>query len=150
MSRKPVPKVAFTKPPTSFSDQIRLLQQRGLVISDGPKAEFYLAQLNYYRFAAYCLPYEQDHASHAFIAGTQFEQILNLYVFDRELRLLVLDAIERFEVSLHTQIAYQLSQKYQTAHPHLKPELFGDLLEYASSLGKLTGEVKRSREEFIK
>ena len=56
MSRKPVPKVAFTKPPTSLSDQIRLLQQRGLVISDGPKAEFYLAQLNYYRFAAYCLP----------------------------------------------------------------------------------------------
>ena len=31
MSRKPVLKVAFTKPPTSFSDQIRLLQQRGLV-----------------------------------------------------------------------------------------------------------------------
>ncbi|OOV87827.1 Abi family protein [Oceanospirillum linum] len=150
MSRKSPPKIAFTKPSASFAEQIRLLQQRGLVIRDITNAEFYLRQLNYYRFAAYCLPYEQDHVSHTFIAGTQFEQILNLYVFDRELRLLVLDAIERFEVSLRTQIAYQLSQKYQTAHPHLKPELFGDLLEYANSLGKLTGEVKRSREEFIK
>ncbi|ART83371.1 hypothetical protein CBP31_12675 [Oceanisphaera profunda] len=152
MSRQPrsSAKVAFTKSPTLFPDQVSLLLQRGLEITDIVKAQFYLTQLNYYRFAAYCLPFEQDHATHQFIVGTSFDDILNLYVFDRELRLLVLDAIERFEVSLRTQIAYQLSHRYNTAHPHLKPELFGDLLEYANSLGKLSGDVKRSREEFIK
>lgn len=94
------------------------MQQRGLTVSDVPKAEHYLAQLNYYRFAAYCLPFEQDHATHQYLPGTTFEDILNLYSFDRKLRLLVLDGIERIEVSLRTQLAYHLSHNYNTANPH--------------------------------
>ena len=38
--------------------------------------------------------------------------VYNLYVFDRKLRLLVFDAIERLEVAIRTQIIYQLSHKY--------------------------------------
>lgn len=77
MSRQPraSAKVAFTKSPTLFTKQVSLLQQRGLEITDIAKAQFYLAQLNYYRFAAYCLPFEQDHATHQFIAGTSFDDI---------------------------------------------------------------------------
>ena len=57
--RRPTP-IRYNKPPTTFSDQIQLMQQRGLTVTDVPKAEHYLAQLNYYRLAAYCLPFEQD------------------------------------------------------------------------------------------
>ena len=109
-NKKAPRKVAYQKPPTSFSTQVELLKQRGLIIPDKAKAEFYLAQINYYRLAAYCLPFEQDHSSHRFQSGTQFDDILNLYIFDRELRLLVLDAIERFEVSLRTQLALTIRQ----------------------------------------
>nr|WP_306671313.1 Abi family protein [Endozoicomonas sp. SESOKO2] len=70
--------------------------------------------MNYYRFRAYCLPYEEEHASHRLRAGTHFDDVLNLYIFDRELRLLVLDAIERLEVSLRTQFAYHLSHNHET------------------------------------
>ncbi len=101
-------KTPYTKPPTRLAEQVAQLERRGLIISDKSNAEFYLAQLNYYRFAAYCLPFEQDHSSHQFQPNTHFEDVLNLYVFDRELRLLVLDAIERIEVSLRTQLAYHL------------------------------------------
>ena len=149
-SRNRSQKSPYTKPPTSFADQVSLLEQRGLVIADKAKAEFYLSQLNYYRFAAYCLPYEQDHASHQFQAGTQFDDVFNLYVFDRELRLLVLDAIERFEVSLRTQLAYHLSHRHGTAHPHLQPQIFHNPVIYGACLNKLDGDIRRSREEFIK
>lgn len=121
-----------------------------MLIPDEQKAAFYLSQLNYYRFAAYCLPFEQDHASHQFQAGTGFEGVFNLYVFDRELRLLVLDAIERFEVSLRTQLAYHLSHNHTTAHPHLKPQIFHNPVIYGACLNKLDNDINRSREEFIK
>lgn len=143
-------KISYNKPPTSFADQVDLLEQRGLYIPDKSKAEFYLAQLNYYRFAAYCLPFEQDHATHQFQTNISFEDVKNLYVFDRELRLLVLDAIERIEVSLRTQLAYHLSHNHQTAHPHLKPDVFFNPIVYGSSLSKMDNDVKRSKEDFIK
>lgn len=147
---RPTRKAPYNKPPTTFNDQVNKLVSRGLAIPDQSKAEFYLSQLNYYRFSAYCLPFEQDHASHRFQPNTAFDDVLNLYIFDRELRLLVLDAIERIEVSLRTQMAYHLSHNHNTAHPHLKPELFFNPIIYGRSLNNLDGDVRRSKEEFIK
>ncbi len=143
-------KIPYLKPPTNFSDQVSQLENRGLLVTDRSKAEFFLSQLNYYRIAAYCLPFEQDHTSHQFKSNINFDDVLNLYVFDRELRLLVLDAIERIEVSLRTQLAYHLSHNHQTAHPHLKPELFFNPVIYGKSLSNLDTDIKRSQEEFIK
>ena len=146
----PAQKVPFTKPPRTFSEQIQILQSHGLNIPDPVKAEFYLSQLNYYRFAAYCLPFEQDHATHRFVAGTSFDNVLNLYVFDRELRLLLLDAIERVEVSLRTQMAYQLSHRHNTAHPHLDPALFLNKGRYQAGMVSLQQDVAKSNEDFIR
>ncbi len=63
-----------------------------------------------------------------------------------------MDAIERVEVSLRTQFAYHLSHNHQTAHPHLKSELFSDAVAYANSLYSLEKEIKRSKdkEDFIR
>ncbi|TMP26693.1 DNA-binding protein [Pseudoalteromonas rubra] len=144
------PKVRYSKPPTTYHAQIKQLQARGLNVEDTEEAEFYLSQLNYYRLAAYFLPFEQNHSNHIFQANTSFSDVLNLYIFDRKLRLLILDAIERFEVSLRTQFAYHLSHSYNTAHPHLKPELFLNPLIYGSSVSQLARDVKNSKEEFIK
>ena len=143
-------KVPFTKPPKTFDEQVHKLQAHGLEVPDPQKAAFYLSQLNYYRLAAYCLPFEADHATHQFQNGISFDDVLNLYVFDRELRLLTLDAIERIEVSLRTQMAYHLSHKYESAHPHLLPEIFSDPVTYGSLITKLSGDVGRSKEDFIK
>lgn len=144
------PSIPFNKPPLSFATQVQKLQQHGMLVPDIQKAEFYLSQLNYYRFAAYCLPFEQDHATHTLCQGTSFDDVLNLYIFDRELRLLVLDAIERFEVSIRTQMAYHLSHNHNTAHPHLNPMLFHNPLIYGAAVNKLASDVKYSKEDFIK
>ncbi len=142
-------KKTFQKPPLSFRDQIQKLKSRGLIFKDDQLAEFYLSHINYYRFAAYCLPFEQNHSTHSFKVGTTFEEIWNLYIFDRELRLLVLDAIERFEVSLRTQMAYHLSLIHKTAHPHLRGNLFDNQNLYNESLNKLRNDIQISREDFI-
>ena len=111
-------KSLFAKPATTHAQQVMLLRQRGMVIDDPAAAAFYLQHLNYYRLGAYWLPFEADHATHSFKPGTKFGDVLNLYVFDRELRLLVLDAIERVEVSVRSQWAYQLAHQHGP-HAHL-------------------------------
>ncbi|MEP0072405.1 MAG: Abi family protein [Marinomonas sp.] len=105
-------KVSFNKPPKTFLEQVKILKSHDLIIQDADKAKFYLSQLNYYRLAAYCIPFETDHDTHQIMEGTTFNDVLNLYTFDRELRLLLMDAIERIEVSLRTQMSYQLSHRH--------------------------------------
>ena len=139
----------FTKPATTHAEQVALLQERGMVIDDPTEAEYYLRHLNYYRLGAYWLPFEADHASHRFHPGTRFSQVLNLYVFDRELRLLVLDAIERFEVSARTQWAYSMAHRHG-AHAHLEWSIASDTDRWLQNLNSLVREVGRSDETFIK
>ena len=102
-----------------------LLQARGMAIADPSEALFYLQHLNYYRLGAYWLPFEADHSTHQFRPGTRFDDVLNLYMFDRELRLLVLDAIERSEVSLRGQWAFHLAHQHGV-HAHLDATLASD------------------------
>lgn len=126
------------------------MEGRGLIIPDKDRAEFYLSQLGYYRFAAYCRPYESDHKTHRFQPDTHFDDVLSLYIFDRELRLLILDAIERIEISLRTQLAYHLSHIHQTSHPHLNSDIFSNSRIYRFSLNELRKNIKRSQEDFVK
>jgi len=118
-------------------------------ISDLAQAEFYLQHLNYYRLGAYWLPFESDHTTHIFRSGTKFEEVLSLYVFDRELRLLMLDAIERVEVSIRSQWAYQIAHLHNP-HGHLDATLSVNNSRWQKNLAKLTTEVNRSDENFIK
>ncbi len=141
-------KQPFTKPATTYAEQVALLQKRGMVIEDPAQVEFYLQHLNYYRLGAYWLPFEADHGSHSFQPGTHFGDVLNLYIFDRELRLLVLDAIERIEVSVRGQWAYQMAHQHGP-HAHLDGTLAHKRWHWESNLEKLTKEVERSDETFI-
>lgn len=141
-------KRAFTKLATTYKQQVDLLQQRGMQIEDPATAAFYLQHVNYYRLGAYWLPFEVDHASHRFKPGTRFDDVLKLYVFDRELRLLVLDAIERIEVSVRAQWAYQLAHEHGP-HAHLDAALARKPHHWQTNLDKLTKEAARSDETFI-
>ncbi len=139
----------FTKPPLLFDAQVDRLVERGMEINDRERARRYLAHLNYYRLAAYWLPFEQDHPTHRFRPDTTFDLVLDHYVFDRELRLLVMDAIERIEVSLRTGWAYTLSHSYGP-HAHLKKELFKAKWPHEKNIVMLEKTIKQSSEVFIR
>lgn len=143
------PKAPYQKPSLNFSAQLEQLKRRGLKVDDDQYALHYLSHLNYYRLGAYWLPFEADHSTHQFYEGISFKDVLNLYIFDREFRLLLLDAIERIEVSVRTQFAYHLSQKYGP-HPHLDSSLFHDQARYSSAIGMLKRDVRDSEQRFIK
>lgn len=142
-------KRSFEKKATTYDEQVAKIKQRGMNITDLPNAKFYLQHLNYYRLIAYWLPFETDRTTHALKPGTCFDDVLNLYMFDRELRLLVLDAIERVEVSVRSQWAYQVAHIHGP-HGHLNENLAFRNDRWHKNLDQLKDEVKRSDEDFIK
>jgi len=110
------PSKTYTKPHLPIPSQVQLLVNRGLAIPDIQKAVDTLTFISYYRLSAYMLPYKRrDNTGRLldnFCPGTTFDQICNLYQFDKELRLLIFSALERIEVAVRAQIIYQLSAKY--------------------------------------
>ena len=139
---------SFNKPAKTFAEQIELLKARGMQFANEQDAQFYLEQINYYRLGAYWLPFEQTHSPHCFKPDTSFEQVLELYVFDRELRLLILDAIERLEVAVRTRFAYELAHRHG-CHAYLQGQYFKPTFRWQSLLESLKTEVSRADEVFI-
>lgn len=118
-------RVKFEKPPLSVADQLQLLTSRGLIINNPKIAEHYLKFISYYRFCGYGIEFEDGlvGSEKRYKQGTTFEQILDCYVFDRKLRLLAIDAIERIEIAIRTVITNELAALYG-AHWYLKKEIF--------------------------
>jgi abortive infection bacteriophage resistance protein len=107
--------------------------------------------INYYRLSGYTISFEEiidGKRSHQFKANTTFDNILALYDFDRHLRMLVMDAIERIEVAVRTQICLVLATTYNDSHWHLKRELFKPEFKYYSLLSKCEIEQHNSKEPF--
>ena len=101
--------VQFIKQAKSNQEHLQTWQDRGLIIPDLARADRYLSFIGYYRLSAYTIPFQHIVATpstvlHQFKTNTTFDDVLNLYIFDRGLRLLVMDAIERIEVAIRAQI----------------------------------------------
>jgi abortive infection bacteriophage resistance protein len=139
----------YNKPPLNIDQQIQLLRKRGLIINDAEKVKSYLSNVSYYRLSAYALPFQlKDDKAHKFIEHTSFDKILNLYLFDRELRLLILDVIERLEIAFRTQVIYNYSNKHG-AWWYEDPKHFTNNFFYSKNLSKIDDEVERSGEVFM-
>ena len=140
----------FHKPAHSIEEQIQTLRDRGLNVPDIDWARHILANISYFRLSAYTRPFYQPNLEeHRFLDATGFEDVLNLYVFDRELRLLLLDAIERLEVALRTQLTNTLAE-HHGPHGYLQPEIFDTRYNHAWLLARLENASKgREVESFL-
>ena len=123
----------YHKPPKSFAEQLQQLKARNLIVDDDAKALSILANISYYRLSAYFLPYQTK--KDWFDDGTTFKQIIDTYSFDRELRLLVFDCIERIEVGIRTQFIYGMATHYNDSHWQDKKQYF--IAPYYNSIGNL-------------
>jgi len=170
--------MAYDKPWSSCEEMIVKLRDRGLTITDEDKALSYLSRIGYYRLSGYwytfrdlsgiCCPLEkpkgkkkdgaQKISLDSFTDGATFENAVKLYVFDKKLRLLVLDALERIEIAFRVEIAHLLGER--EAFAYLDKEQFypafskdinpkTGLTDHHDWMTKQAGLINRSREKFI-
>lgn len=106
----------MSKPAKTHQEQLDLWKSRGLAVPDEPLALHILAHHNYYRLSAYRFPYTLPGQPDAFRPGATFDQLWNLYHFDRSLRQLLLEACKRVEISARLGVAPHLG-RLRTATP---------------------------------
>lgn len=144
----------YSKGHLSFEDQADRLIARGL-LADRAELIIRLQAVSYYRLAGYLHPFrERDADGNAldrFQEGTRLEAVWNRYCFDRRLRVLTLDAIERVEVSIRTKLVFRFTRLYgpfgycdDANLPKLK---ISEYLEWRMALQE---ETDRSKETFKK
>jgi abortive infection bacteriophage resistance protein len=140
----------YAKPALSIADQITKLSSRGLIISDVQFAESKLKTISYYRLRAYTFPFQDNsNPEHTFIFKISFEDIIKFYEFDRNLRILVFNAIERIEIALRTLIIYNFAMSYGS-HWFENKTLYRNNDYFNNDIAVLDKEINRSDEEFIK
>jgi abortive infection bacteriophage resistance protein len=142
----------FKKPALTIDQQVNLLNQRGLVIPDENRLRHYLHFIGYYRLSGYCRYFQiKNDPQHIFKPGTTFDEVLDLYIFDRELRLLVMDAIERVEVAVRSCITNEMGVAHGT-HWYMNPNHFYDAKRHKDMLDKIRNETSNHhrQEGFLK
>lgn len=104
----------YNRPHLSYSDQCALLIQRGLNVTDTAAAETALERIGYYRLQPYWSALRIEGGN--FHEGATFGHAFDLYVFDKKLRLLMLDANERIEVAIRVKISHALGKRDLWGH----------------------------------
>lgn len=109
----------MTKQATTVDEQLDLLKSRGLTVINEDKAREILTDIGYYRLGFYLFPFEKTYPSlsnrtHKYIDGATFEDAVNLYYFDFDLRLMLMRYLIRIEIAFRTSLIYNLSNKYSS------------------------------------
>ena len=171
-----MPELAAPKPFLTYSDMVKLLTHRGMHINDQSRAQRKLAQIGYYRLSGFWYPAREFKMNglrrelcpvagkplrlDTFQKATSFDAILDLYQFDKQLRMLMLDAVERLEVHLKTIVAHEVGYHDPMAYTNAKFILQKWTHPYTDSRGrqrnkwaewssKQLSHLARSREDCI-
>lgn len=141
----------YSKPPLSYEQQISLLKSRGLIIQSKEKARHILRRISYYRLSAYCIPFQSD--KDCFDENTTIENIVELYNFDHDLRIIIFESLQKVEIFLRTLITYHLAHKYgafgYADQKNLTPK-FKDKQKWVNYFNDVLNDVlSRSKEIFI-
>lgn len=138
----------YTKRALTLDQQIDQLRQRGLIIDED--ASHFLSHISYYRLAGYWWPMQTEpKEAHIFKENSKLSDVISLYNFDRELRIIVFDAIEKIEISLRTKLIYHLSHEFGPWWFE-NLEIYQNVPEAAKTLAVLAEELERSKDVFIK
>jgi len=160
----------YEKPYLTFDEQVELMRSRGLRLDPTAAVEA-VERVGYYRLSGYSYPYRRMDAARSaeeqrpvradtFVPGASLTQVIDLYDFDRRLKLLVMDALERVEIAVRVQIAYVLGR--DDAYCHLDPDVFdgrftrprpsrdGGESGHQEWLRKLHDRQRRLKDDFVK
>lgn len=143
----------YDKAATTVDQQMDLLLGRGMTCCDPAMMRAFLTSVGYYRLSAYWLPLERPPAegqtrSKQFPPGVTFEQVVAIYVFDRKLRLALMEGIERIEIAVRSRWTNRMTLAHGP-HAHMNAAHFKCPIRYAERLVKLNRDVGNSNEVMI-
>lgn len=122
----------------TVDEQIAILRERGLAIKDEEKAKTFLLRNNYYRISGYSLTLRQNDV---FSKNATFQNIIDIYNFDHELRHIVLKYLEIIEVTMKSVYAHEFARIYGGTG-YVDASLFTDEKKYQEIIEKANAQKK--------
>lgn len=143
-------RIHFPKTYKTPSQLVALLQSRNLLIADTGSAERYIQSIGYYRLSAYMHPLLQaPKGNHIFKDGSTFDKVMMLYRFDKKLRVLLFNEIEKIEIAVREAVMNMAADRSGDIFWLTNSVHFHDQNIFANSKALLKKEYERSTEDFI-
>jgi abortive infection bacteriophage resistance protein len=140
----------YTKKCTLPQELVTLLKSRGLAIHDEQKAINYLTNIGYFRLSAYLYPLLKDpKKEHFYKDGTSFSMALEMYRFDRKLRVLLFNEIEKIEVAIRSAMNNIICNGLDDVFWMTTPTYFSSPSIFAKTKKLIQLETGKTKEEFI-
>jgi abortive infection bacteriophage resistance protein len=136
------------KKPTTYEEQLAVMRSRGCEIKNEPEAIEFLKYVNYYRLSGYFFSFLQ--ADGMFAEGTTFENVSSLYIFDQDLRALIMKAVSRIELSAKSIISYYHAHQYSELG-YIDPESFSERHNHEKFLEQFQAATRNNKNaQFVK
>ena len=143
-------RLLFDKSFMQPDDMVELLRHRGLGIEKPQRVSHYIRNIGYYRLSAYMFPFlRQPKDEHRFKQGSKFQDALNLYRFDKKLRLFLFNEIEKVEIALRSTLANLVAEETGNIFWMTDETLFANSDKFRRTLELVDKELRNSKEEFI-
>ena len=143
-------KVAFIQNLTLLQDLITLLKNRGLLIPDEQRATNYLLNIGYFRLSAYFYPLLKEPKSDLiFKTDASFDLALDMYRFDRKLRILLFNEIEKIEVAIRSAMITRICNSLGDVFWMTNAKHFNNPSFFTKRLAIIKSELDNSDEDFI-
>ncbi|MDR1938790.1 MAG: Abi family protein [Tannerellaceae bacterium] len=143
-------KVNYSKTCILPQDLIPLLKSRGLSISNEQQAISYLTNIGYYRLSAYCYPLlKNPKTDHLYKNGTTFDSVIDMYRFDRKLRMLLFNEIEKIEVAIRSAMNNWISDALNDVFWMTNARYFYNQNIFKTTSILIQSEISKTKEEFI-
>ena len=137
----------YLNQPAGVNEQLQTLQKRGMIIDDYPFAKDFLEEVYFHRFLSYSVPFFDLGDKYCYKSGTTFQDVVKVYEFDSQLRSMILEAIEKIEISVRTQFI-NLSWKYGS-HFYLNHKLFRDHKLLNDSIERIQYQLKAGHDLLV-
>ncbi|WP_031532848.1 MULTISPECIES: Abi family protein [unclassified Bacteroides] len=143
-------RINFTKTYSNSADLVKLLKSRGMEINDEHKAEDYLENIGYYRLSAYMYPLlKSPKTQHQYKIGASFKKVMMLYRFDKKLRMLMFNEIEKIEIAVREAVMNITAEMSKDDFWLMNSEHFANLQVFTDTANRIGMEYRKSTEDFI-
>ena len=140
----------FNKTYNTSAQLVQVLKERGLHISDDARVERYLNNIGYYRLSAYMYPFLKDpKTDHKFKDNVTFNKVLRLYRFDKKLRMLLFNEIEKIEIAFRQTVANIAAQISGNIFWMTDVSSYSNAAKATKTISLIANEYNKSRDDFI-
>ncbi len=128
----------------NLDEQVEILKFKGLLINDEALAKEVLFRENYFFINGYRHLFMKSSKDKSFLAGTTFEELYSLFLFDRDFRYILFKNLLVIENNLKSMISYQLSKKYgYKEKDYLNPKNFVEDSAKSKQVNDLIKKMKK-------